>query len=505
MSLPASAAATRRSVVLAVSLALLPSLASARTLLDLAPPTLHLRVVDLVFAGIFLAAGIAACAMYVAWRSTGERTLFWIGAAALSYGVRLLAISPLPTFGLSDIAAGYLDATLTYFLPLTFLCVSEEILGAGWLSTIRWMRRTQTAYIVIAIAIDAFTHPGAARGPTGTLVLIAVAIVIVNAAIVLARGSVIRLRDLRATSDVVLIGTSTLICFLFVIDENLVSMQLVPWRLSYEPLGVVIVLSTYAFVYMRRLLSRDVQLAALTLELQTARSIQKSLLPRTLPELHGLDIAARYIPAAEVGGDFYDFVTFDETRVGVLIVDVAGHGVPAALVASMVKVAFRGEQRHALNPGRLLGGIRDQLLAAAIERRLVTAAYVVVDTASSTLQFSSAGHPPAMLCDARGNVVELAAPAPPLGAFRGVRYANSAVTRSPASRLVLYSDGIIEAASPAGEPFGSERLASTIVSTRALAADDASQQMLDAVNAWCARDVNAQLEDDVTLVVIDLA
>src|SRR5277367_811642 len=113
-------------------------------------------------------------------------------------------------------------------------------------------------------------------------------------------------------------------------------------------------------------------------ELETARQIQLSILPSEIPRIEGLDIAARYIPMAEVAGDFYDFIVVDEKRIGILVADVSGHGMPAALIASMLKIALSAQGAHAADPAQVLAGL-NQTLCGKFQHHYVTAAYLFVD------------------------------------------------------------------------------------------------------------------------------
>jgi sigma-B regulation protein RsbU (phosphoserine phosphatase) len=120
------------------------------------------------------------------------------------------------------------------------------------------------------------------------------------------------------------------------------------------------------------------QLHTIQKELETARQIQLSILPSAIPKLAGLDIAARYVPMSSVAGDFYDFVVVDEKHVGILVADVSGHGMPAALIASMLKIALAAQVAHAADPAQVLLGL-NQALCGKFEYHFITAAYLFVD------------------------------------------------------------------------------------------------------------------------------
>src|SRR5215813_283502 len=117
------------------------------------------------------------------------------------------------------------------------------------------------------------------------------------------------------------------------------------------------------------------QLLAINTELEMARQIQLSILPHELPKLAGLDIAVRFHPMASVGGDFYDFIKVDEKHLGILLADVSGHGLPSALIASMLQVALAAQVQHASEPGKVLAGL-NKALCGKFTENFVTAAYV---------------------------------------------------------------------------------------------------------------------------------
>src|SRR6185369_5999091 len=149
------------------------------------------------------------------------------------------------------------------------------------------------------------------------------------------------------------------------------------------------------------------QLLAIQKELETARQIQLSILPESVPRIAGLDIAARYVPMAAVAGDFYDFIVLDNKRVGILVADVSGHGMPAALIASMLKIALAAQINWGSDPAKVLTGL-NQSLCGKFHGHYLTAAYVYLDLEKRTVSYAGAGHPPILMYDsATRNVREL--------------------------------------------------------------------------------------------------
>src|ERR1700693_1956353 len=163
-----------------------------------------------------------------------------------------------------------------------------------------------------------------------------------------------------------------------------------------EPFGFAAFLAALGYVAARQTMERDQQLNAIHKELEVARRIQLSILPGEFPSSENFRVAARYVPMTSVAGDFYDFVLADDKQAGLLIADVSGHGVPAALIASMVKLAATSQRAQAADPSAFLSGMNRALLGNT-QSQFVTAAYVHLDSESQELLYSAAGHPPMLL------------------------------------------------------------------------------------------------------------
>src|SRR5260370_24928023 len=172
-------------------------------------------------------------------------------------------------------------------------------------------------------------------------------------------------------------------------------MKIVPGA-NIEPIGFLIFIAFLGYLAAHRTFANEEHLLAINKELQIANQIQSSILPREVPRLAGLEIVARYVPMSAVAGDFYDFLVLDDKHIGILVADVTGHGVPAALIASMLKVAFAGQSGHADDPARVLAAL-NRALCGKFEEHFVTAAYAFVDLERRVLRYPRAGHPPPIL------------------------------------------------------------------------------------------------------------
>ena len=196
------------------------------------------------------------------------------------------------------------------------------------------------------------------------------------------------------------------------------------------------------------------QLLNINNELEMAREIQLSILPHEIPKIRGLEIAARYLPMSSVAGDFYDFIIVDEKHLGILVADVSGHGLPAALIASMLKVALAAQSPHASDPARVLAGL-NQSLCGKFKHHFVTAAYIFVDMEKKSMSYAAAGHPPLLLWRAStGTASEVLENGLLLGLFPEATYSAVEMPLEPGDKAVLYTDGILETTSPSEQEFG---------------------------------------------------
>jgi phosphoserine phosphatase RsbU/P len=235
--------------------------------------------------------------------------------------------------------------------------------------------------------------------------------------------------------------------------------------------------------------------------LEIARQIQSSTLPQSVPTLAGLQIAARYVPMSAVAGDFYDFLCIDEKHVGILVADVTGHGVPAALIASMLKVVFAGQAAHAHDPARVLTGL-NRALCGKFEEHFVTAAYLFVDLEKSSLHYSAAGHPPLMLASGVAGR-EIEENGLMLGMFPDAAYSTVEIRVRPGDRCLLYTDGILETRNVAGEEFGKSRCKKFVGTQRDIPAALFANAILENIASFSGHNSARAQEDDITLLVLD--
>jgi sigma-B regulation protein RsbU (phosphoserine phosphatase) len=245
------------------------------------------------------------------------------------------------------------------------------------------------------------------------------------------------------------------------------------------------------------------QLVEINIELEMARQIQLSILPRETPKITGLDIVARYLPMTSVAGDFYDFIIVDDKHVGILMADVSGHGLPSALIASMLQVALTAQAGHASDPARVLSGL-NRALCGKFERNFVTAAYVYVDMDKKQITYAGAGHPPLLFwsCSA-GKVSQVLENGLVLGMFDEATYASLQLPIEAGDRGVLYTDGILEAKNPAEEEFGLERFTKFMEENKGLPVDGFADAIVDELSRWSEQPRGQGQQDDISVLSFD--
>jgi len=245
------------------------------------------------------------------------------------------------------------------------------------------------------------------------------------------------------------------------------------------------------------------QLRALNNELEMARQIQLSILPHSIPTLPGLEIAARFFPMTSVAGDFYDFIQIDDKHIGILIADVSGHGLPSALIASMLQVALTGQAGHASEPAQVLAGL-NRALCGKFTQNFVTAAYVYLDLEKNFMRYAGAGHPPVLQWRiSTGKTAKVLENGLVLGMFEEAIYEALEFPLELGDRYVLYTDGVPEAANPSEEEFGVDRFMRFIENHKHLGADQFVQTFLAELSRWSGQTAEQGQQDDITLLVVD--
>jgi serine phosphatase RsbU (regulator of sigma subunit) len=257
---------------------------------------------------------------------------------------------------------------------------------------------------------------------------------------------------------------------------------------------------TEAYLELQAAQARIIEQETLERELQVARSIQEHMLPRSLPNLHGFDFSARMVPARVVSGDFYDFIPLDGGRVGVVIADVCGKSLPAALLMSLTRSLLRAEAMRGGPPAEVLRSVNRHLLDMNDTRTFVTVLYGVLHQQTREFEYVRAGHELPMLAAPGGEViVPQMGQGQPLGILPAPALDCQSVTLPRGGMLLLYTDGVTEALNLAGELFETDRIYEVAAANSAGSAHALCDALLHAVNEH--RGAAAQA-DDVTMVAV---
>lgn len=263
---------------------------------------------------------------------------------------------------------------------------------------------------------------------------------------------------------------------------------------SLEPVGFLILLTGLGTVAIRRALATERKLTDVEQELSTARRIQFSILPASAAKIRGLQIAFRYEPMTAVAGDFYDFYTSDHLLT-ILIADVSGHGVPAALVACMLKVCFTAQRSNARDPAAILAGL-GSMLRGSLGGQYVTAACAAIDTQMRTITYAGAGHPPSLLMRADEEMIrDLDQNGLFLGPFPHATYENMQLHYNSGDRLLLYTDGVSESQNLRGDEFGQKGLRDFLIASRNANPASALERLFNTVATKIP-------QDDLTAVLV---
>lgn len=234
-------------------------------------------------------------------------------------------------------------------------------------------------------------------------------------------------------------------------------------------------------------------------QLNVARMIQSSFLPRKNPDVKGFDIAGRNIPSLEVGGDYYDFIEIVDNQIGIAIADVSGKGIPASLIMAAFRASLIAEIRNNYAIRTILQKVNRLLYESLDGGNFVTAVYGVLDTKNRIFTFSNAGHNPPILIRKDGSYEELTEGGLALGIIDNRTYEERPVYVAPGDLIVCFTDGVTEAVNSEGELFGEKHLMSILVDNRDKSAEELVGIVIDSVNEFVSEEFEP---DDLTLIVV---
>jgi phosphoserine phosphatase RsbU/P len=466
---------------------------------DAALETLRGDVVNIVLGTVFLAVGATACTIAAIRWHRGVRVLVWWGIFSGIFGLQKLGQTPtlltvLP-YSLKAVVP-YVNTAVMYLLLVSALFAWRELT----LDKLRLLIQLEilVGLAIAVVGIGTFALGGPADKWMFYNNLLAVVVMLVLLAVVL----VPKFSRFLVILNHRVLAAGTLIYALEVLYTNLGTVLGYPVLPLVDSLGFAVFLFSLGYVALEIMFTNERRLLSIDTELETARQIQSSILPATIPELENLRIAACYQPMTAVAGDFYQFVRSDNNHLGILVADVSGHGIPAALISSMIKVAMRSVAVHADDPAQVLGGL-NRILSSEAHGQFVSAAYVWIDTENRNALYSAAGHPP-LLCwrNARGEMQRVESNGLLFGVQPDSEYPVCSVPLESSDRFLLYTDGVTETENAAGEAFGDLHLEEVVRNNRLQPASELSRQVLSELQRW--RPVAVNQQDDITLIVVDV-
>lgn len=424
------------------------------------------------------------CSLFLVRLRSRDRLLLWVGIVSILYAARLFVQNELVREAFNARGTEYVPfaLSLTYAINIPFALFALELLGRGWKASIAIWVWMCGAFAVIAIPIPLLAHEPQQwlRVANGVLVIGGTLLLLVH--VFMARH----------------VGNSLAASLLWplVAFGACVLLENEGFRirgLSIEPIGVLVLLIGLGSVAVRRALATQRKLIDVEQELSTARQIQFSILPRSAPNFEGVRLAMRYEPMTAVAGDFFDFQVSGHFLT-ILVADVSGHGVPAALVSCMLRGCFAAQKINGCNPAAILSGI-GLMLRDSIGGQYVTAACAAIDRKSRMITYAGAGHPPSILVRTDGDAVYLDQNGLFLGPFPNATYENMSVPFWSGDRLILYTDGITEARGSDGAEFGLEKLRDFLIRS-----NGAEPKLV--LDRLFAQITTGNPEDDLTAVLV---
>jgi sigma-B regulation protein RsbU (phosphoserine phosphatase) len=464
------------------------------------PDTL-INTLKIDFGGIavslfVVAVGLIAVATSLFRLKGKDFSLLNFGLFSLLYGLRwLMEIPTMKAMVGFPFTFPYFHGLLTYLVAIPFCALLVNIFGRGLYNSMLWVFYSTIAYAIIATAHDLLSP-----GPLSD--------VPINRGVVVLWGLIgsVNLIFIRRKRDVELIVLKVVflvVLFSFMVD-NIAVLKNYYLFVNLEHPSFILLMIGLGYVAIHHTFANDKKLQVIEREIEIARKIQQFNLPANVNSQESMDIAARYVPMSTVAGDFYDIHKVNESKVGVLIADVSGHGIGAALIGSMLKIAFASQAQDVADPAKVLTEI-NRILQGKLESSFVTACAVFIDMENKKLCYARAGHPPPILWrSSEQELHRLTNGSVMLGPFPDATYENTELDIRINDRLVLYTDGIIETSMKSGELFGIERLESLIKENSSNPAERSADLFIERLAQWSGKSRSISLDDDLTLIIIDM-
>jgi sigma-B regulation protein RsbU (phosphoserine phosphatase) len=453
-----------------------------------------------ILAGAFFLF-ICLTSFVIAWIRPGRssRLLVWVGVWSGMYGAQELLRSYLLV---ECLPLAFQPARQPLLVLFSYLIIVAATLAFLELTSGALHRFLQICLVAsVGIAAAAILRFAVSGSADSLLVYNQVLVALLLAALVISLSIPALSRRFLVVAQHRVLTIGTLLFAALALFVNIVR----PFQISvpriYNTLGFATFLLSISYTGLEILVSEERRLLLLDDELAIARQLQLSILPEGVPAIAGLDIAAVYQPMSAVAGDFYEFLVTDEHHVGFLVADVSGHGVPAALIASMIKVAAQAANEQAGDPEQMLRSV-GSVLSQNARGQLASAAYLWIDTRSATAEYAAAGHPPLLHWHKNQALARIQSNGLLFGVPLESEYPVRRIPLMPGDRFLLYTDGLIEAENSTGEQFGERRLEEVLRDNPRRPVGELSQRLTAEIQAWQPSSVAQQ--DDITLILIEV-
>lgn len=453
----------------------------------------------IILGAFFLFIGLAACSIAGIRRRSGARLFIWLGIWSVMYGASVVTRSPAVVAALPrsmQISVPYVNTVAAYLVVVVAALAFLELSRGALRILIKIVLFAGTAVAVAGIGWFVLGGSADKFVPYNHLVVVCLLVIVITFV------SVKKLSDrfmVLPNRRVLAIGT-----LVFALEALWVN---VARRLDYPPapplvdhLAFAAYLLSFGYVAVQIAYANEHRLLSIENELALARKLQLSILPTTAPEVQNVRIAVAYQPMTAVAGDFYEFVPINGKQVGFLVADVTGHGVPAALIASMIKVAMQSLVPCAHDPREVLRGLNRILFRQSLDQ-FATAAYLWLDTENGKALYSAAGHPP-LLRWREGKLEHVESNGLLIGVTPDPDYPLRELPICSGDRFLLYTDGVIEPENARGDSFGDGKLEEVVRNNQSRSPSELSDRLLSEIRLW--QPVSLAQQDDITLIVIDV-
>jgi phosphoserine phosphatase RsbU/P len=456
------------------------------------------QLANIILGTVFLFIGLAACSIAAIRRQSGVRLFIWLGLWSAMYGAGLLTRSSAVVAALPrwfQMSVHHMNTVIAYLTVVVALLAFLELS----LGRVRLLIEILiVAGMAVAVAgIGWFLFGGSDDKFIPYNILVAVCGLLVLVPVV----GVKKLSDkflILFNRRILAVGT-----LVFALEALWVNLSR-PLKYQTPPLlghlAFAVFLLSFGYVAVQIILASERRLLSIENELEVARQLQFSILPTGIPEVQNVRIAVAYRPMTAVAGDFYEFIPVDQKQVGFFVADVTGHGVPAALIASMIKVAMQSVVPCAHDPREVLREL-NRILFRQLREQLVSAAYLWLDTGNRKALYSAAGHPPLLRWQG-GKLERIESNGLLLGVIPDPDYPVCDLPIRSADRFLLYTDGVIEPENASGDSFGDRRLEEVVRNHQSRPPAELSDHLLSAIRVW--QPASLAQQDDITLIVIDV-